>query len=172
MYLSSSVRPYRDELFISYINRLAIYNSATGVHDFIRRFLYPSGNGSGNLLYPTDVFSFTDRIRKTTRLFPDAVEVLAMTPYRAEADGLSYKEQARLLESILYNNRRPSVPSLKHRHDTALRYCPLCAAEDMKNGIAPYLRLTHHLPDVNVCSKHHVPLVKIGRRLSDHRHRP
>lgn len=171
MYLSCCVRPYPDELFISYINRLAIYNSATGVHDFIRRFLYPSGRGSGNLLYPTDVISFTNRIRKNTGLFPDDVGVLAMIPYRAEAEGLVYKEQARLLESILYNNTRPSVPSLKSRHDISLRYCPFCVKEDKQNGIVPYLRLSHHLPDVQVCSRHHVPLVKIRRCLTDHRHK-
>ena len=171
MYLSSCVRPYRDELFISYVNRLAIYNSATGIHDFIQRFLYPKSKGSGNLVYPTDVFGFTARLRKKTKVFPDTIEVLAMTPYRADAEGLSYKAQARLLESILYDNRRLSVPSLKAKHDVSLRYCPYCAKEDKQNGIIPYLRLMHHLPNVKICIKHHVPLVKIGRKLTDHRRR-
>ena len=171
MYLTTCVRPYTDELFISYINRLAIYNCAAGIHDFIRRYLYPAGKGSGNLLYPTDVFAFTARLRKKTEVFPDAEEVLGMTPYNAAAANLPYKEQARLLESILYNNARPSLPSLNIKHGFSLSYCPLCAKEDRENGIEPYLRLSHHLPGVTVCFKHGVPLVRIGKDLTDHRKR-
>lgn len=49
---------------------------------------------------------------------------------------------------------------------TRFRVCPCCAGQDLAKYGEPYLHRHHHLPGINLCLEHNLPLVKVTRGIA------
>ncbi len=43
------------------------------------------------------------------------------------------------------------------------KYCPLCVKEDKSQNISPYLRRTHQIPSIQICTQHNIYLLELDK---------
>ncbi|WP_340152684.1 TnsD family Tn7-like transposition protein [uncultured Marivirga sp.] len=43
------------------------------------------------------------------------------------------------------------------------KYCPLCVKEDKSENISPYLRRTHQIPSIQICTQHNIYLLELNK---------
>lgn len=152
------VPPYPDELWISYIRRLAILNGFERLYEFEALYLQPesypvSYKGSYRNLILT-----CDR-HKDMSTFPGVEQILKMDTFYIDIDNRDGYEQAKLSEAILFDYGLGNHKK-QYRHKE-LRFCPECVKEDKETYGEAYLHVHHHFSNVKICHRHQVPLCEI-----------
>ncbi|MGN0313448.1 MAG: TniQ family protein [Fusicatenibacter sp.] len=163
MYLPIFESPKPDELWQGYIMRLAMMNDYQSLDDFEHKYLYGiERRKRSGAMFPESLTKACDRM-SSLKGFPTVEEAIRMTPYYAEASGLPEGKQAKLAESILYDINEPVTPNIRTQKKFYFCICPDCQKEDMAEHGHWYFHLKHHLPEVQVCTKHKVPLIRMDR---------
>ena len=147
MMLGVCRRPYPDELFYGYVYDIFKVNGVTTMGDVDAII----GCGHVRVNSATGLAFICDLIQNST--FPDISEAVAMTPYYAMIDTMTEGEQAKEAERMLFAES-PAVPDHSGKIKDEVRICKKCWEEDVKKYGTGYLHLSHHLPGVQVCTKH------------------
>lgn len=159
MRLPICAKPLPDELWQSYIMRLAVMNDCSSLEQFESDFIYGTKRKKrSSMEYPESLSLVCDRM-SNNHFFPKLLEAIAMTPFYAEADVLPEGKQARLSESILFDINEPVTPNHRPQKRFCFRVCPECMKNDIDKYGFWYLHVKHHLPNVCVCREHKVPLL-------------
>lgn len=165
------IAPESDELFYSWMLRLVIANHADYV-SFMNHYVFTGNMKKKTVHYHPRLDSFehlaslyeqADFLHQRNNSFPDGTSLfLNHTVFSTIAPCLNEAQQT----SIILNVFRKSAPStnlISDLHSTyisKLQYCPECLKEDIRDGKPFYLHLSHNLPTITACPKHHCKLIE------------
>ena len=147
MLLGFCRRPYEDELFFGYIQDIFYKNgfvTMKAIHNFF-------GCGYVRIYGSTGLAVMCDLIENQT--FPSISEAIAMTPYYAMVQDMTEGEQAKYAEQMMFPESITALQS-KATLKENIKICKKCLQEDKQTYSSAYLHLSHHLPGVEICTKH------------------
>lgn len=159
--------PYKDEILGSWLARIKLVNGSGSWRSLLER----AGHGNKLQLSLFDFFEFDNR---AVTLF----DGLGITYEQAMSRFSTLKFWSHLRGTSHYTapgTNTIAMPSRKMTSDepvTSIRrirskklstddqhwYCPVCIAQDIKEGKIPYWRRLHQLPTTFYCMEHHVAL--------------
>ena len=144
------IMPYDEELLFSWIIRLADANCFE-LRSFIKEYISPEKKYN-KLGY--DCRTIFLPICQHSRIPINIQEQFEQhSTFNLDGMVMSGLQQTGYINSIF----RPDEPLniLSNNKITVLRYCPECAEYEIQQGLTSYLHVSHNLPGVCVCSKHH-----------------
>jgi len=151
-----------DELLYSWLGRLSVLN-AWGTGRASARRLFGGMQTKVAIDLPARIQMLPLRLGASLPGFSlmELVERSTTLPYYRPF--LEPNRYARVLDALLYGSSlsvRARLGLLKHQFEDrpALRFCPLCAAEDIRTFSCFYWHRQHHLPAVTCCAQHLVRL--------------
>lgn len=159
-------RPYEGELLYGYALRLFRCGAGIGTLD---RFMYDNF-GIGFEKPPRagircNLITNAERVVRENaiyRAFPDIPEIIfRMTPIGSTLTLLRFSQQVRMMESVLHRKHNFLKPPKTNKETENLKICPDCLIEDIEKYDEAYYHAEHHIPMMNVCSKHGRPLVDV-----------
>ena len=138
-----------DELFSTWLAALAEANYMS-LSEFGQVYLgCQTQHRWSSQVYMRNIEGFCDQ-HKDMAFFPDLFEILRRhLPYGVMQIGMSRQVAARQVEVILRN-----YPSEGGMYKKPIRYCPICAQEDMQQYGRRMAHVPHQLRDITVCWKH------------------
>lgn len=162
------IEPLPDELFISYLKRLAAINGVSTVDLLHCYTLVPVSTKNASKYIHYDYCNDTEAL--LTALgepqplisFIEKTSILpALYPF------ISRITQDIYIHSML--NHRKLIAKAYSPLDS-IHYCPMCQSEDDSTYGYPYPHRIHCIPGILCCPKHHVPLIdaKTNQPLIDH----
>ena len=159
------IEPIQDELFYSYLARLAKENEFMSLSQFINAyFFFNRDNKDRNkTLLSYDANTAFSAFSHYGYMTEDPVRFyLDHTIYGATAPFLTPQRQTKMINNAFRpDNALEDINNTVNSTISELRFCPVCAKEDFeKYGTRIYYR-SHNLPGVTVCRKHHVPLMVV-----------
>lgn len=160
--------PLPDELFASYLKRLAAINGVSTVDLLHCYALIPVTSGSASK------YIHYDYCRDTQALLTALGAPHALLPFIEKTSILPalYPFISRITQDIyihsMLNHRK--LISKSYAPLDSVHYCPVCQSEDTNTYGYPYPHRVHCIPGILCCPKHHVPLIdaKTNLPLLDH----
>ena len=156
------IEPLPDELFISYLKRLAAVNGTT-YYDLLACYCDAKNGGvrldSRNSVHHVDEdFCLQEDILADALGVPllDLVSSTSILP--ALYPFMDPTSQDRYFHTIL---KHMKLIVKKPRSNDNIKYCPLCHAENQEQYGSSYLSRTHSVPGVKCCHIHHIPLLDV-----------
>lgn len=150
--------PYPDELWYSVISRYYMYSGYMSASFVLKAIL---GRGKSNIS-----ILFAEQINYTLSQLPNgfitAEEIiLKHTAYPYYVRHFPSERKKKLIDAMKGENglsgRAASLSGMgttKKFKGACLRYCPLCAEEDVKMYGETYWHRIHQIPDIRICPKH------------------
>ncbi|MCB7319888.1 TniQ family protein [Lacrimispora sp. 210928-DFI.3.58] len=168
--------PYRDELLYNYILWLARENlcisKESAVGTFVDQYLFPQKKRSETVekKYSERISTIPglDEIGKrysNMQFFPKTMDIIKhMTSFCVLNIARSYGYQVQISQFLL-RERDNGILQIPYIQDDvgSLKVCPECLEEDKRNYGEAYYHLSHHLPGVKICPRHHVTLMTIEK---------
>ena len=160
--------PYEDELFYSWICRLAEANGMALV-DFGRIYLRTNNKRIMNSVTFEGIYWAIEK----WDVHPDILDILLkhtvlVTEQQCEINEKQKRNQyifPRNLQAFLYNrgeNEFYDAPGLVGKNQHKIRICTECLKKDIENGREAYIRTYHCLNGIDMCSVHKCPLMEIN----------
>lgn len=172
------IAPQKDELFYSWLMRIVSVNHAEYV-SFVNHYYFFQNEAQRSISSRTRYDSFehfaniykqADSIHEKNSDMPDGASLfLDHTVFSALAPCLNEAQQSNIILNVFRKNGSPNsiVPQLHNNYIQHLQYCPECMKEEMKAGLPRYYHLSHNLPGVKVCAKHHCTLLAVPANKGD-----
>lgn len=143
-----------DELTISYLRRLAYANGFTELMDFATTYIWPETNMKEkyNRHIRIDGMMNLQPLIKSIGLDMDEMDFLLETSIYAGVCGLV----SNATELALFALRDMFDDVFMNPNDfcAELKYCPVCAKEEIEEYRYFWYKRAHNMPGVNVCHKH------------------
>ena len=155
------LEPLEDEMFYSYISRLAKENGCQDIKYFAEKYISQKSNikknythysYDGKELFPQFLNLYNNydhNFIKNCSLYP--FHAIFLTAYRQALFVDSFFNTLHVKKSKKYVNLI-----------SELHYCKECMKEDVRNYGHFYLHRSHQTPGVTVCHKHHTPLFRFN----------
>lgn len=159
--------PLPDEWWYSVLCR---YYISAGVqeHGIVKKELFGRADAHMGTLFPNgSLAAVVNRLPRTVFCFQDVL--LNNTPFKYYVR--FYPKGGR--EYLMKYLSEGGTPQLTHlwrsygRENWKPRYCPMCATEDADAYGEPYYHLSHQIPMVSVCQKHHCKLKLVDKHLAE-----
>ena len=154
------IEPCKDELFYSYISRMAAENGLQDIKYFVGKYITNEHdntkinniywNYDGKNLFPAFLNAYpgdSNRFITECSLYP--FHAIFLTTYR----------QVMVVDQ-LFNTLHVKKPYKSFNLTRELFYCDDCIKEELRTQGYYYLHRSHQLPGVTVCHKHHTPLYR------------
>ena len=154
------LKPHEDELFYSYICRLAKANACEDIRYFIGKYFIDETNlrKINNIYWNYDGRCLFSQFLNTD-IINSHMYITNHSLYPFHALFLTTHRQSLVLDS-LFNTKHIKRPTKFINLITELHYCKDCMENDYKNYGHDYIHRSHQLPGVTVCHKHHTPLLR------------
>ena len=169
------IEPVEDEMFASWIIRLARENGISDTKTFIKAFLYTNAPGRRYSFPQMDHrVPFELFWRALEFVHNEAVEsdlFIRTSTFTGTAPFMRKEQRQRYLNQAFYMDRKMEpLFSLPHGTIDGLYICPDCAEEELREKGYFTLHRAHHLPGVTVCHRHGRALGKIEEDYINIRH--
>lgn len=161
MFIPRIINPKEDEVFYSYLVRMAKANAFSTLPEFAAAYLYPAvrrSTAKNEILYDTNSVA-----GKFIRYFPEWVIpsdfYLAHTLYPVIAPLRTRQQQTHIIN--LTERRQDQFPRLVTKISSMipeLHVCPECMKEDLERNGFWYFHRAHQIEGTRVCWKHGTPL--------------
>lgn len=160
--ISVIIKPHEDELFYSYLYRLAFANGCANIRSFIARVLLEEDDchKAAHVNWNLDGWNLLPAIFQKIDLEDPVEFIMEHTLYPFQSVFLTENRQAMVVDA-LFNDIHAKNTQKVFPLISELYYCKQCKAEDIKAHGHHYIHRAHQLPGVTVCHKHHKPLYRV-----------
>lgn len=157
------MKPYPDELFYSWVCRLAKLNGLS-LHRFVNTYI--SGNNYKNQKsVPVEIRCGFMNFYKSLNIDVDVASLyLSTSTFGYECLGLKEPMQTRAINNVFYPIDK--LNTLVNPFFNTLNICPKCVQEDIEKYGTLYYHRAHQLSGIYRCYKHKIPLCTCNEDLS------